>query len=79
MRDMAELQLTLDDVNELFRVMPDAARMAQLIAQRRVIGELEVELDGLRSNGHKEASNAKGRQEAVSVHGEGKAASKSGS
>ena len=73
---MAELQLTLDDVNELFRVMPDAARMAQLIAQRRVIGELEVELDGLRSNGHKEASNAKGRKEELSLHAEGDAKSK---
>ena len=79
MRDMADLQLTMEDINELFRTMPEAARQAQLIAQGRMIRELETELTGLRSNGHKEASDAKGGEEALPVHDKGKAASKVGS
>ena len=79
MRDMADLQLTMEDINELFRTMPEAARQAQLIAQGRMIRELETELTGLRSNGHKEASDAEGGEEALPVHDKGKAAGKVGS
>ena len=76
---MTDLQLTMEDINELFRTMPEAARQAQLIAQTRMIRELETELTGLRSNGHKEASDAEGGEEALPVHDKGKATSKVGS
>ena len=65
---MADLQLTMEDINELFRTMPEAARQAQLLAQSRMIRELETELTSLRSNGHKEASDAEGGEEEVRVH-----------
>ena len=74
---MAEVQLTLDDINELFRIMPEAARQAQLIAQRRMIGELEAVVDGMRMNGHKEPDDAESREEAIPIHGKGKKAGKS--
>jgi len=73
---MADLQLKMEDMNELFRVMPDAARMAQLIAQRRVIVELEAELNGLRSNGHKEDRDAESGEKELPLHAEGDAKSK---
>ena len=76
---MADLQLTMEDINELFRTMPEAARQAQLIAQGRMIRELETELTGLRRNGHKEASDAEGGEEELPVHDKGKAAGKVGS
>jgi len=79
MRDMVEVQLTLDDINELFSIMPEAARQAQLIAQRRMIGELEAEVEGLRRNGHKEIDDAESRKEALPVHGKGEKAGKSSS
>ena len=80
---MDNFQLTLADINELFRVMPEAARQAQLIVQKRIIDELEEELVGLRGNngnGHKEnRSYAKGGTATLPLHEKGKAASKSSS
>ena len=80
---MDNFKLTLDDVNELFRVMPEAAQQAQLIVQQRIIRELEEELVGLRGtngNGHREdGSHAESGTEALSLHKKGKAASKSSS
>ena len=80
---MDNFKLTIDDINELFRVMPEAAQQAQLIVQKRVIDELEEELAGLRGtngNGHKEnGSYAESGTEALPLYKKGKAASKSSS
>ena len=40
-RDMTNLDMTVEDIQELFRVMPEAFREMQIIIQRRVIGALE--------------------------------------
>ena len=47
---MANLDMTVEDIQELFRVMPEAFREMQIIIQRRVIGALESELEGLKEN-----------------------------
>ena len=68
---MANLDLKMEDVSELFRVMPESFRQVQLIAQARVILELEEKVNSL-----EEESNAKGRKEEVSLHSKGKDAGK---
>ena len=67
---MANLDLAMEDMQELFRVMPESFRQIQLIAQARVIRELEEKISNL------EESNAKGRKEEVSLHSKGKDAGK---
>ena len=48
-RDMTNLDMTVEDIQELFRVMPEAFREMQIIIQRRVIGALESELEDIRT------------------------------
>tara|TARA_R110000823_G_scaffold220134_4_gene348852 strand:+ start:231 stop:515 length:285 start_codon:yes stop_codon:yes gene_type:complete len=49
-RDMTNLDMTVEDIQELFRVMPEAFREMQIIIQRRVIGALESELEDIRTS-----------------------------
>jgi hypothetical protein len=48
-RDMADLDMKVEDIQELFRVMPEAFKEMQIIIQRRVIGALESELEDIRT------------------------------
>ena len=47
---MTNLDMTVEDIQELFRVMPEAFREMQIIIQRRVIGALESELEDIRTS-----------------------------
>ena len=47
---MANLDMTVEDIQELFRVMPEAFREMQIIIQRRVISVLELEIEGIKEN-----------------------------
>ena len=47
---MTNLDMTVEDIQELFRVMPEAFREMQIINQRRVIGALESELEDIRTS-----------------------------
>tara|TARA_R110000765_G_scaffold273740_1_gene372451 strand:+ start:172 stop:387 length:216 start_codon:yes stop_codon:yes gene_type:complete len=71
---MANLELTMDDVQELFRTMPEAFRQVQMVAQARVIRELEEKVTSLEGG-----SNAESGEEALPVHTPRKAAGKGGS
>ena len=44
---MADLDMKVEDIQELFRVMPEAFKEMQIIIQRRVIGALESELEDI--------------------------------
>ena len=46
---MAALDMKVEDIHELFRVMPEAFKEMQIIIQRRVIGALESELEDIRT------------------------------
>lgn len=46
---MADLDMKVEDIQELFRVMPEAFKEMQIIIQRRVIGALESELEDIRT------------------------------
>ena len=69
---MANLDLKMEDVSELFRVMPESFRQVQLIAQARVILELEEKVNSLEGG-----SNAESREKDIPVHSKGKDAGKS--
>lgn len=47
---MANLDMTVEDIQELFRVMPEAYKEMQIIIQRRVISVLELEIEGIKEN-----------------------------
>ena len=47
---MTNLDMTVEDIQELFRVMPEAFREMQIIIQRRVIGALESEHEDIRTS-----------------------------
>ena len=42
--------MTVEDIQELFRVMPEAYKEMQIIIQRRVISVLELEIEGIKEN-----------------------------
>jgi|TARA_R100000808_G_C2131521_1_gene140640 hypothetical protein len=42
---MEDIKVTEEDIQELFRMMPDAQRQVTIIAQRRRIEELENAVD----------------------------------
>ena len=47
---MTNLDMTVEDIQELFRVMPEAFKEMQIIIQRRVISVLELEIEGIKEN-----------------------------
>ena len=71
---MPELNITPDDLQTVMQSDPTVALKLQLTAALRTIDELKAELA---RNGHgnikakEERVDAKGRQEALSVHGKG--------
>ena len=71
---MTELNITPDDIQATMQADPVVSLKIQLTAAMRRITELEAELA---RNGHgdikaeEEEVDAKGRQEALSVHGKG--------
>ena len=71
---MTELNITPDDLQAVMQSDPTVALKLQLTAALRTIEELKAELA---RNGHGdlkaegEEADAKGRQEALSVHGKG--------
>ena len=71
---MPELNITPDDLQAVMQSDPTVALKLQLTAALRTIDELKAELA---RNGHgdlkaeEEEVDAKGRQEALSVHGKG--------
>jgi|TARA_R110000744_G_scaffold226871_1_gene345189 hypothetical protein len=69
---MANLDLKMEDVAELFRVMPESFKQVQLIVQARVILELEEKVNSLEGG-----SNAESREKDIPVHSKGKDAGKS--
>ena len=76
---MTNLDMKVEDIQELFRVMPEAFREMQIIIQRRVIGALESELEDIRTTyilKEKENPDAKGGKKKLSLHAKGNAKSK---
>ena len=74
---MANLDMTVDDIQELFRVMPESFREMQIIIQRRVIGALESELEDIRTTYIlKENPDAKSGEKELPLHAKGDAKSK---
>ena len=75
---MPELNITPDDLQAVMQSDPTVALKLQLTAALRTIDELKAEVKWqLARNGHgdlkaeEEEVDAKGRQEALSVHGKG--------
>jgi len=57
---MADEKIMPADLEELFRVMPEASKQMQIIMQKRVIADLEAEVDSLKQS-QKGGTSAKRR------------------
>ena len=57
---MADEKIMPADLEELFRVMPEASKQMQIIMLKRVIADLEAEVDSLKQS-QKGGTSAKSR------------------
>ena len=76
---MANLDMTVDDIQELFRVMPEAYKEMQVIILKRMNTALESEMEDIRKSyilKEKEDPNAKSGKKELPLHAKGDAKSK---
>tara|TARA_R100001594_G_scaffold135342_1_gene177007 strand:+ start:606 stop:878 length:273 start_codon:yes stop_codon:yes gene_type:complete len=78
-RDMANLDMTVDDIQELFRVMPEAYKEMQVIILKRMNTALESEMEDIRKSyilKEKENPNAESGEKKLPIHAKRDAKSK---
>jgi len=79
-RDMANLDMTVEDIQELFRVMPEAYKEMQVIILKRMNTALESEMEDIRKSyilKEKENPNAESGKKELPIHAKRDAKSKS--